>query len=594
MNKKLFGRDSDMRSTFLKYDPCVTGQYCTVECKDCMVSLISDRFLGEKFAKEVLSKKFGNTKNLFTYVLIADTIGCNLNCWFCYAWKYLNMNDAQKIKTCFLSAEELAEQFACKIKKTADLNHIKSQIKEKIKYTDQEREKILRHVDMNLPFSRIRISGGEPLFSNSHVLQNYKESEDLITQTIPYWIDFFEALDGMVGQIKHDRLINIATFDSNWQNLEYPVWLTEADDRIMIRFDTNGLIFGNNKYTEFFYSELFRLFKENKLNNINIQIDYSFKGSTTKEYKWSQKKDLPTTSDNNDKKVDLVTHPQVKGYTNIINNIAELTKKDKNFKNCVSVTVEKGIDHDRNNKLWLYYPQALDWYKLSSNLGFVFSDVENRFDLSFHWNFSAKVYRYTKRGGMIKLLDGSENVDVNSASIAEMTDFRREHISSDMYMTLVYPVDHPIKVPKKPQIKRQMQISASEQNFWIITGSEENLRYGVKHSLWGVGKKYEELWTQLKKDDFVFFYCTRPVSGIVGYAKFTHTKFDPKPLWPNENPEKESKYPLRINFETTYITQDWHRERIPIYETGISYYGGLNYVEPDKKQVLVKKLKVDV
>ena len=102
---KLFGRDIGMRSTFLKYDPCVTGTRPTIECDDSMVSLISDRFLGEKFAREVLSKKFGLRKNLFTYVLIADTIGCNLNCWFCYAWKYLTIQDAKTYPDMFLRCQ---------------------------------------------------------------------------------------------------------------------------------------------------------------------------------------------------------------------------------------------------------------------------------------------------------------------------------------------------------------------------------------------------------------------------------------------------------------------------------------------------------
>lgn len=41
IDKKLFGRDIGMRSTFLKYDPCVTGPKCSIECEDCMISLSS-------------------------------------------------------------------------------------------------------------------------------------------------------------------------------------------------------------------------------------------------------------------------------------------------------------------------------------------------------------------------------------------------------------------------------------------------------------------------------------------------------------------------------------------------------------------------
>ena len=53
-----------------------------------MVALISDRFLGERFTREVLSEKYHRTRNLFTYVIISDTIGRNLDCWYSYARRY--------------------------------------------------------------------------------------------------------------------------------------------------------------------------------------------------------------------------------------------------------------------------------------------------------------------------------------------------------------------------------------------------------------------------------------------------------------------------------------------------------------------------
>ncbi len=56
IDKKLFGRDIGLRSTFLKYDPCVTGLKHSVECEDCMVSLISDRFLGELLKMSMIKK----------------------------------------------------------------------------------------------------------------------------------------------------------------------------------------------------------------------------------------------------------------------------------------------------------------------------------------------------------------------------------------------------------------------------------------------------------------------------------------------------------------------------------------------------------
>jgi len=56
MHEKLFGRDIGMRSTLCKYDPCVTGPRRTLECENCMVSLISDRcWITTIFGKEFRS-----------------------------------------------------------------------------------------------------------------------------------------------------------------------------------------------------------------------------------------------------------------------------------------------------------------------------------------------------------------------------------------------------------------------------------------------------------------------------------------------------------------------------------------------------------
>lgn len=362
----------------------------------------------------------------------------------------------------------------------------------------------------------------------------------------------------------------------------------------MIRFDTNGLVFRNDRLAGLFYGELFKLFTEGRLDNIHVQIDYSFKGVTAKEYMWSQSRQLPTTPENNDTGVDPQRHPQIKGLQNILSNTVQLAAQDPGFRDCVSVTIEKGIDHDwEKSKLWLYYPDALDWRMLADKLDIEFSDVVNHFDLNFGWRFGAKVQRYTKRGAVIELSNGTERIDVTSASIQELGDFHRQYKNSKDYMTLVYPIGHRVPIAGRAQPRAgassQAEVPPSDQNYWIITGSEENMRLGVKHGLWGVKEGQYNLWRHLKKDDLVFCYCTSPVSGIVGYGKVIDTHRDTKPFWPNENPNRESKYPLRIQYKTIHEFENWRRDRAPLVATGVEFYRGLNYVEPDKKPLILQR-----
>ena len=236
----------------------------------------------------------------------------------------------------------------------------------------------------------------------------------------------------------------------------------------------------------------------------------------------------------------------------------------------------------------------MEWNKFGKAHNITFSDVINCFDLNFGWNLNAKIYRYTNRGAMIKLTNGSESVDVSSSSIKDLSAFRKANLNHKDYMTLVYPTGSQVEVFKNAQSKPQEKIKTSmpSQNHWIITGSEENLIVGIKHGLWGVKQELKVLWDKLRKGDLVAFYCTKPVSGIIGYGEVIDSHVDTKPFWPNEKTESESRYPLRIKFKKINVADDWHEKKAGLHGTGIEYFNGLNYIEPDKRKTLLKKLKI--
>ena len=107
-----FVKYPSFRSSTKKYDPCVVDENA-LKCFDCKVQIISDRFLGEEFMRKVMRGRFN-----YPYVLIADTAGCNMRCWFCYSWHFWTPSLAldQGCKPSFASVEKLADQFHCKFK----------------------------------------------------------------------------------------------------------------------------------------------------------------------------------------------------------------------------------------------------------------------------------------------------------------------------------------------------------------------------------------------------------------------------------------------------------------------------------------------
>ena len=72
-------------------------------------------------------------------------------------------------------------------------------------------------------------------------------------------------------------------------------------------------------------------------------------------------------------------------------------------------------------------------------------------------------------------------------------------------------------------------------NYWLAIGNPENwvTAFDSKNT-WGLKSTQRHLWEGLAANDFVFFYATQPVIGIIGYG-LIKTKFSQdKPLWPQE------------------------------------------------------------
>jgi organic radical activating enzyme len=236
-------------------------------CSKCRVFLMSDRFLGEEFHKII-----GIGKNIYPYVMIANAVGCNLNCWFCYAYKLLERRDHDDQYPAYLSSQELAKCYLCKMQFA-------------VNYIQDKREPLL---------SRIRITGGEPL---AHVEDTFRGAEASYAATIDYYLDFFRHLNSGLNKLIESGAINIANADEiknireQRGRIDKPTWIALKPGRITIRFDTNGLIFGKEKDARRFLEGLFKLNQESKeQDKIYLEIDYSLKGATAIEYFWSQLK----------------------------------------------------------------------------------------------------------------------------------------------------------------------------------------------------------------------------------------------------------------------------------------------------------------
>jgi len=596
--KKAFVWDPIMRSSAIKYDPCIVVDRgkCKTQCVDCKVTLIADRFLGREFQKEILGK-MGKSKGRYPYVIIADGLGCNLRCWFCYAYKFFDKKSAEENNCSFayVTPKRLAEQFGCKLEKLSDFNALIKAVQRK-NIDERDKKTAIKHLQMKLPLMRIRISGGEPIFSTKDTIID-PTNPDLIKSTISYWLAFFEELDKIVGKLKKDGKLHIIdkleVKNKGWkEDLPFPTCLAERLGRLNIRFDTNGILFGDREITENFIGGLFKLFKENKLNNIFIEIDYSFKGATPVEYNWSQRRDLPVDSSKINFNYKLEEHPQLLGYFNITHTIDKYCSTEKNFSNCIGITVERGINHHIPYKTYLNCKESLDWGKFSEKTGIKFSVVDNPIEM-FNWrNWKPKAC-FIENGANIKIISSKEVFNLeDNPDFTEFDNFRRKHL--DCYF-VIYPIKDKITL-KKPKRKKKIKLPRGQLRLiptgvWLLVGNEKNWEIGIKNSIWGLKEKHRTTWEMIKKGDSLFIYVTAPISGLIGVAKVKEKILGEKPLWPDEISADKIIYPFRIIFEIEKIVEreKWKKEKISIWPIlGYRRLHGINELSEREAKGLLK------
>lgn len=124
-------------------------------------------------------------------------------------------------------------------------------------------------------------------------------------------------------------------------------------------------------------------------------------------------------------------------------------------------------------------------------------------------------------------------------------------------------------------------------NFWVLCGKPEHWEIGLKDGIWGLIPKFQGKWKYLNQGDWLIFYATKPLSGVVGFGKALAKFKQNKPLWPDEISKNEVLYPYRFEFQPEYVLPktEWQNKKIKL-PLPIGYYSGLNLL--DDKDIIDK------
>jgi len=114
---------------------------------------------------------------------------------------------------------------------------------------------------------------------------------------------------------------------------------------------------------------------------------------------------------------------------------------------------------------------------------------------------------------------------------------------------------------------------------WIIMGPKESWETAFEQGgIWGVKEPLYPEWKALDPGDCIFFFVTKPVSGVIGVGR-VQTKFiQDKPLWPDEMAVGKVLYPYRFEFHIDYVLEQdrWKSDRIKVPLTIQEMRRGIN------------------
>lgn len=131
--------------------------------------------------------------------------------------------------------------------------------------------------------------------------------------------------------------------------------------------------------------------------------------------------------------------------------------------------------------------------------------------------------------------------------------------------------------------------------WWLAAGSPEHWQIAFAFGkIWGLRaiKRMVTQWENISAGDYVLFYATKPVSGIIGYG-VVRTKFkQDKPLWPQEVREGRVVWPYRFEFDVEYcLPQDkWVTDRVSSNYMSAAARGGFQRVKVEEAEELVQRL----
>jgi hypothetical protein len=129
---------------------------------------------------------------------------------------------------------------------------------------------------------------------------------------------------------------------------------------------------------------------------------------------------------------------------------------------------------------------------------------------------------------------------------------------------------------------------------WLVVGTPENWHTAFDYGgIWGLRATQRHYWEAIAENsDILFFYVTRPVSGVVGYGTARTKLHQPSPLWPTERAQNKVIWPLRFEFDVISCLPPhlWEQRTITSQDLKARARSGFQSIDRALAEELVRSL----
>ncbi len=133
-----------------------------------------------------------------------------------------------------------------------------------------------------------------------------------------------------------------------------------------------------------------------------------------------------------------------------------------------------------------------------------------------------------------------------------------------------------------------------ESKNWLLIGVVKNWETALSQPvpLWGLKQQYSYEFQAMQPGDIVWFYATRPVSGVIGIGKVKDKYIDSVNLtWEEEIRQKKVVWPLRFRIQVLKVLPlaQWKTSCVNIKDFGLFWQQGFQLLKSEHVAELFKR-----